>query len=200
MRLRDFGFTDGINEVIAVTINEDGSLNTAPVGIIVDDADGVKARVRLYKSHTRENIRRGSDLFANIVKDAQIFVLSAFEDLGHEYFDSVSPPVLRNALAWCRFVAELRGSHAYLEIVDGSVLRGEVRPVNRGFNAVIEALVHATRFVVFKDEEIRDELRRRILYYGEIVEKCGSKAEKEAYKMILERTGLGKNFSGAART
>ncbi len=190
MRLRDFGFTDGINEVVAITVNEDGSLNTAPVGIIVDDADDVTARIRLYASHTRRNVERGGDVVVNITRDPMIFVLSAFDDLGAEYFETLSPPILRNSLAWCRFTAKLRGSYAYIKLVEGSVVGSDTRPVNRGFNAVIEALVHATRLRIYRDEKARAELKSRIYYYGEIVEKCGSRAEREAYRLILKKAGL----------
>ncbi len=186
MRLRDFGFSEGINEIVAVTFNEDGSLNTAPMGVIVDDASSTRAKIRLYASHTRRNIARGSDVYANVVRDAVVFALAAFDDLSNEYFASLDPPVLKSALAWCKFKANLSGAYAELELVDGKVLCGELRAVNRGFSAVIEALVHATRYLVFRKEEFK----QRILYYKEICEKCGSEREKEAFRIILEKTGL----------
>lgn len=188
MRLRDFGLTEGINEVIAVTIGD--GINTAPIGIIVEDASSKHAMVRLYRSHTRENVRRGSRIFANIVRDPVVFALASFDDLDEGYFRSVNPPVLGSALAYCEFEAKLSGAFAELTLVDGNIFSKELRAVNRGFNAVIEALVHATRYVSFKEKRLKEELREKILYYKTIVEKCGSDREKEAFKILLERTGI----------
>ncbi|WP_202320615.1 DUF447 domain-containing protein [Archaeoglobus neptunius] len=187
MRLADFGFTEGINEIIAITRKADGSLNTAPIGIIVEDCSSRMARVRLYRSHTRENVEREGRLFANVIWDAVIFALASFDDLGPEYFESINPPVIKGAMAWCEFSARLEGGYAVLELVDGEVLQRQFRAVNRGFNAVIEALVHATRFVAIKDEAKKAELKNRIVYYSEIARKCGSEKEKNAFKIILEK-------------
>ncbi len=189
MKLADFGFTDGINEIIAVTINEDGTLNAAPIGIIVKSADDVKARARIFPSHTRKNIERGSDLFANIVNDPVIFAISAFEDLNEEYFSSLYPPVLSSALAWCKFKPQVVGNIIELTLVNGEVLGSSLRTVNRGFSAVIEALVHATRYIICEGEK-KEELRRKIEYYYKLCQRCGSKREKEAFKIILEKINL----------
>jgi len=187
LKLADFGFIEGINEIIAVTRNEDGSLNTAPIGIIVEDCNSTLARARLFRSHTRENVKRDKIMYANVIWDAEIFALASFQDLEQDYFESLEPPVLKNALSWCKFRAMLRGAYADLELVDGKVLRKGIRAVNRGFNAVIEALVHATRYVILKDENKKRELKERILYYHEIARKCGRDKEKKAFKIILER-------------
>ena len=189
MKLEDFGFTEGINEVIAVTIG--GFINTAPLGIIVENPKGRKAKVRLYPSHTRENVKRGSKIYANVVSDPIIFAISAFEDLTEDYFSSLDPPVLKSALAYCEFEAKLTGAFAELELVDGRVISKELRAVNRGFYAVIEALVYATRYLFFKDPEKKKEFRGKILHYKEIVEKCGSSKEKAAFKIILSKCNFG---------
>lgn len=187
MKLADFGFGEGINEVIAITRNPDGRWNTAPVGIIVEDSNSTIARARLYKNHTRENLKRDKILFANITDDVLVFTIASFEDLDVSYFSSLNPPLLKGAMAWCRFEAELRGGKAKLKLLDGEVVERKVRAVNRGFNAVIEALVHATRYIAFKDEEKRKELMKKILYYREIAEKCGGEREKRAFEIIMEK-------------
>jgi len=187
LRLADFGFVEGINEIIAITRNADESWNTAPMGVIVEDSSSTSAKVRLYRSHTRENVKREGVMYANIVWDAEIFAIASFDDLGESFFESLNPPVLRNSAGWCKFRAVLKGAYADLELLDGEVLRGEIRTVNRGFNAVIEALVHATRFVILKGENKRKELLEKILYYKEIAEKCGGEKEKKAFKVIMDR-------------
>ncbi len=174
--LRDFGLREGINEVIGITIAD--WINTAPLGVIVGD----NIKVRLFKNHTREFIKKTGFLYVNVIFDPVVFVISAFEDLSEDFFESFDPPIIRNALSWIKFKADLRGNYAYLSFINGEVLRRDFRAVNRGFNAVIEATIHATRFIIKKSRELRD----RIDYYGKIVERCGGKREKEAYKILLE--------------
>lgn len=190
LRLADFGFGEGINEVIAITRNPDGSWNAAPIGIIVEDSNSAIARVRLYKNRTRENLERDKILFANITDDALIFTIASFEDLDVGYFSSLNPPLLKGAMAWCEFEGELKGDEATLRLLDGKVVERKVRAVNRGFSAVIEALVHATRYIAFKDEEKRRELLGRILYYKEIAKKCGGDREKRAFEIIMKKIGI----------
>jgi hypothetical protein len=57
-----------------------------------------------------------------------------------------------------------------------------VRPVNRGFNSVIEATVHATRYVLSHDRD----LMTWIDHHATIVHKCGGSREKEALDLLLE--------------
>lgn len=190
MKLADFGFTEGINEVIAITENEDGSLNTAPIGIIVDDSNSILAKVRLYRSHTRSNIQRTGTVFVNVIWDAVIFSLAAFDDLGVEFFETLQPPVLKNSLVWCEFEAEFKGAYANLKLVNGGVLKKNIRAVNRGFNAVIESLVHATRYIVMRDEDKRRWLKEKIYYYHQIAMKCGGEGERKAFEIIFEKIGL----------
>ncbi len=181
-KLSDFGFTEGINEVIAVTAGK--GLNAAPIGIIVDDAHGNTARARLFPSHTRENIENGSPMWANVCFDAVLFVISAFEDPAEEFYTSIDPPILKGSAAYCKFECSLEGSKAILRFAEGKILNRPLRAVNRGFNAIIEATIHATRYATNR------ALEEKIRYCGTIVEKCGSKREKEAYRLLLEYAGL----------
>jgi len=180
LKLADFGFSNGINEIIAVTRGK--NLNTAPIGIIVEDENSVFAKARLYPSHTRENVKVNCKLWANVVVDPIIFTISAFEDLGEEYF-LPNKPVLKDALAYCEFEVKLKNSVAHLKLLHGEVINCSFRAVNRGFNVLIEALVHATRYRINRENR---RLREKILYYGEIIQKCGSNREKKAFDMILE--------------
>lgn len=182
MRLRDFGLRNGINEVIVITRGE--KLNTAPIGIIVENENSVFAKAKLFPSHTRSNLEKGSFFIANVVNDAVLFALATFEDLGEEYFENLDPPILNGSLAFCEFEARLEGSIANLRLLRGKVLRNEVRAVNRGFNAVIEALILATRL------KFNPKLSERIRECYEIIEKCGGEREKLALKIIKRETGI----------
>uniref|UniRef100_A0A7C3VMN6 DUF447 family protein n=1 Tax=Archaeoglobus fulgidus TaxID=2234 RepID=A0A7C3VMN6_ARCFL len=187
MKLHDFGFTEGINEIIAITENEDGSWNTAPIGIIVENSASTTAMARLYRNRTRANLERKGVLFANVIDDPIIFAISSFGNLDEDYFFSLDPPILKGSMAWCRFKAKMKNGTAILKLAGGDVIGGKVRAVNRGFNAVIEALVHATRYLAIRDEEKRRELLEKIYYYRELAEKCGSEREKRAFEIIMEK-------------
>ena len=57
-----------------------------------------------------------------------------------------------------------------------------VHPVNRGFNSIIDATVHATRYRVNRDPE----LKKLIDYHIAIVRKCGGKKELAALDLLVQ--------------
>jgi len=61
----------------------------------------------------------------------------------------------------------------------------QIQSINRGFNAVIEATVEATRYVVLKDKKYLDHIE----YYDTIVRKCGGSREKDAMKLLFDLVG-----------
>jgi len=182
MKPSDFGLRDGINEVIAITFFGDGRPNTAPIGVIVEDG---RAKVKLYLSHTRENVERDGRLWVNVIWDPIVWVLATFEDLGEGWFSSLSPPILKGALAWCEFecrkVGDENPAEFELKLRDGGVLRREIRAINRGFNALIEALVCATRL------DLNPKLMDRIEELSTLVRKCGDRRTKEAFEILLRK-------------
>ncbi len=179
--LEDLGLREGINEVIGITLGE--WINTAPLGIVIRGND---IYVRLYENHTKEFLKKTGKLFVNVVDDPVIFVVAAFEDLSEEYFESLDPPIIRGALSWMEFEAKLSGNLARLTFVRGEVIKRSVRAVNRGFNALIEALVSATRFVALKRKEFAED----VLRHSKIIRKCGGRREIEAYELLLKYCGL----------
>ncbi|MCS7121501.1 MAG: DUF447 family protein [Archaeoglobaceae archaeon] len=177
--LRELGFTDGINEVIAVTFKKDGSINTAPIGIILE---GDKTYARIYRSHTRENVERDKILYVNVILDPIVFALSTFEDLDESYFESLNPPKIKGTLSWCKFKAEIEGLIVHLHFLEGEIVRKYLRAYNRGFSALIEALILATRYT--------DEKFDEMMKYKNVVMRCGSEMEKRAFKVIEEKLGI----------
>ncbi|MEM0350748.1 MAG: DUF447 family protein [Archaeoglobaceae archaeon] len=182
MRLRDYGLRNGINEVVVITKGK--KLNTAPIGIIVEDEDGTIAKAKIFPSHTRENVEKGSFFIVNVIHDPVIFAISTFDDLSEDYFESLDPPIIKGSLAFCEFEAKIKGIFAELKLLGGKVLRKELRAVNRGFNAVIEALIFATRL------KMNPGFVEKIKECYEIIEKCGGEREKEAMEIIKEKTGI----------
>jgi len=175
----------GINEVIATTRQ-----NAAPMGIHVRNG---KTTVILFKgSHTADNVQKDGWIVANIVHDPVLYVRTAFDDLPGEMF--VDEPVsgltmqrLKGADAWAAFTATI--DHETPEtIVAALTLKKElirepgVHPVNRGFGSIIDATVHATRYLKTRDAD----LKNLIEYHTGIVRKCGGKQELAALALLQE--------------
>ena len=184
LKLKDLGFRNGINEVIGITFGE--WINTAPLGVIVEDEHSKNAWLRLYSNHTRKNLEKRGEIWFNIVRDPVVFAICSFDDLNSSYFQTLDPPIIKGSLSWCRMNAKLSGPIVKLELLEGEVLRREIIAVNRGFNAIIEALVHSTRFVELQNESLREKIR----YYLNLAMRCGGEREKEAVRIIAERVGI----------
>jgi uncharacterized protein len=178
----------GINEVIATT-----TFNAAPLGIHYREK---KFHAVLFLgSHTAENIARDGWVVANFIHDPVMYVKTAFEDLPRDQF--IEEPVngkvmqrLAGADAWAAFSATV--GHRTAESVTVALVpekeiieKVAVYPVNRGFNSLIDATVHATRYKVTRDAE----LKRHIDYHAGLVRKCGGKKELEALAILLEYIG-----------
>ncbi|MBE0520955.1 MAG: DUF447 family protein [Candidatus Methanoperedenaceae archaeon] len=185
--LAEFGIHEGISEVIVTTLSVNGVPNAAPVGLHKKDG---RLFFRLFNSKTLDNVLSRPVACANIVDDPVLFVRSALSDMDSGDFEFVDGfPVLNEALAWIRFRCECKKgekiSVVELSPVSCAVTSLTVRPVNRGFNAVIEALVDATRYVVFGGQKYLD----RIGYYDKLVGKCGGGREMEAMRLLYELIG-----------
>ncbi len=185
--IEKFGIQEGISEVIFTTISSDGIPNAAPMGL--HNKDG-RLFVRIYNSKTLENIMKKPIAAANIVDDPVLFVQSALSDVGPERFEFIDGfPVLKDAPGWILFECKCKKgeniSVVELSPVKGKINTRKLKPVNRGFNAVIEASIHATRYVVFREQKYLEHIE----YYNSIVKKCGGAWEKEAMGLLYELIG-----------
>jgi len=180
---------DGINEVIATTYQ-----NAAPMGIICRHGE---ARMVVYReSHTAGRIEDDAWVVANFIFDPVIYVLTAFEDLPLDNFtdeDAGGIPVQRltGAEAWAAYSAVIERKTDDAVMVKLSLLREEViapviHPVNRGFNSIIEATVHGTRFARTGDET----LKRLIIHHARLVKRCGGEREIEALSLLFGHLGI----------
>jgi hypothetical protein len=173
--------------VIFTTISPDGVPYAAPIGLHMKDG---RFFARIYNSKTLDNILGKNVAAANIVDDPILFVQSALSDIQPDNFDLIGGfPVIKDAVGWIAFECKCRKgkniSVVELLPVEAKINRRQIKPINRGFNAVIEATVEATRYVVLKDKKYLD----RIEYYDTIVQKCGGFREKEAMKLLFELLG-----------
>lgn len=180
----DFGILNGISEVIATTRSDSGIPNAAPIGIIWN-------RDRLYVqlfsgSHTRQNAARTGKIVANITHDLMMYVECTFEDPGPEAFEypgGMDYPVLKRVSAWILFECnQSKGNMFELTPIRGVIHDKPMLCINRGKNAVIEALVHATRYRLNGDAQYLDLIE----HYDRIVQRCGGDREKEAIARLKE--------------
>ncbi|MCD6455692.1 MAG: DUF447 family protein [Methanophagales archaeon] len=198
MNLKEAGIGEGISEVIVTTKSASGEPNAAPIGIIAvtnEDENENNYFVRLYKgSKTLSNARETNKLAANVTNDAVLFVKAAFEPLTETQFSLFNGfPVLKEANSWilfdCTFSEKTRETFVFrLTALAVKTNRKEVKAINRGRNAVIEAAILATRNAITEDERDRAEREKLMALYARIVEKCGGSREKEALKILQEKT------------
>ncbi|MBA7529625.1 hypothetical protein ES705_21823 [subsurface metagenome] len=66
--------------------------------------------------------------------------------------------------------------------------RKEVKAINRGRNAVIEAAILATRYVITADKREKEEIEKMMERYADVVAKCGGRSEKEAFGILHAKT------------
>ncbi len=182
--IEEFGIHEGISEVIFTTISPSGFPNAAPIGLHMKNN---RLFANLYNSKTLDNILGMGRACANIVDKPIPFVRSALSDIEYEAFEFIEGfPVLRDSLGWIMFdcIWKKGESVSVVELtpVNSNISRRTIKPVNRGFNAVIEAAIHATRYAALKDRKYIDYID----YYNGIVQKCGGRSEKDAMKLIYD--------------
>lgn len=178
----------GINEVIATT-----AFNAAPIGIHYREQ---KYHAILFSgTHTAENVARDGWLVANLTHDPVMYVKTAFEDLPREMF--IQEPVsgksmhrLAGADGWAAFTATVEHQNAgaltvSLRLEKELIEEVGLSPVNRGFNSLIDATVHATRYRITRNAE----LKQHIEYHAGVVRKCGGRKEIEALGMLMGYIG-----------
>ena len=198
MRLREAGIDEGISEVIVTTMSASGEPNAAPIGIIAtinNNKDENKYFVKLYEgSKTLSNVMDTNKLAANVTDDAVLFVKAAFENLNEAHFSLFSGfPVLNEANSWiifeCAIIERTHESFLFqLTSIALKINRKEVKAMNRGLNAVIEAAILATRYVITADKREKEEIEKLMELYADVVAKCGGRREKEAFGILREKT------------
>jgi hypothetical protein len=176
---------DGINEVIATT-----RYNAAPMGII--NREGKLRMVLFSGSHTAANVERDGWIVANFIFDPVLYVKTAFTDLEDDAFveeevDGFVVHRLKDAEAWAAFRAEITHRTKERRVITLTPLREEIRdlrlhPVNRGFSGIVEATVHATRYVMNGDPTLMEWID----HYARLVKKCGGEREWEALKLLQD--------------
>lgn len=184
----------GVTESLVATLGPNDRWNLAPLGLHppgggagsspAADADEVTART-WEETRTRRNFRVEGGGHVLFVRDPVTFVEAALSIVERD------EPILPAADAWARVEVERLESGSdgeatwadwALEPVESAVHRRAVPTTNRGYAAVVEASVAASRLDVAAYDS--GELRERIDYFESVVERCGRERDRTAFDRI----------------
>lgn len=177
----------GVTETIVTTLGPNDRWNVAALGVHAP-ADGEEPTARTWgRTRTWRNFRARETGYIQFTRDPVLFVDAA---LGIE---ERADPVLEAAHAWVEMTPERidSGTADGTEWVDWRLVAEDaevhsrvVPTFNRGYGAVVEATVAASRL----DVESYDtaELQDRIEYFEEVVERCGGPREVAAFERLRD--------------
>lgn len=182
----------GVTETVTTTMGPNGRWNAAALGVTAGDPPTSRTWGR---TRTRRNFEREGEGYVQFVRDPVVFVEAALSV--HE----VDDPVLDAADAWVRVAVERRdaGEEDGTEWVEwthdareSAVRRRVVPTTNRGFNAVVEATVAASRLgVPAYDGAV---LRERLDYLLGVARRCGGDPEVAAAERVTALAGENESF------
>ncbi|MFC4357146.1 DUF447 domain-containing protein [Halobium salinum] len=186
----------GVTESVVTTLGPNELWNAAALGLHApDDADAPVTATTWGRTRTRRNFERRGSGVVQFVTDPREFVDAALTIREEE------GPILPSADAWVeveveRLDAGVEGGASddgtewvewALHPVESAVLAERPLTINRGFYAVVDATVAASRLDVPAYDT--DELLDRLAYFAETVGKCGGPEEREAFETLGEVTG-----------
>ena len=176
----------GVTESIVTTRGPNDRFNVAALGLFAGDP--VTART-WGNTRTRRNFHREGGGYVQFVHEPVTFVDAALSITERD------EPVLESADAWVRVAAEqvdegvedgTRWEEWELRPLESAVLETRVPTIDRGFGAVIEATVAASRLGVAGYDE--EALRERLEYCASVVERAGDEREREALARVREHS------------
>ncbi|MHB9286317.1 DUF447 domain-containing protein [Halobacteriales archaeon Cl-PHB] len=176
----------GITESLVTTLGPNDRWNVAALGLDASGPDGVTART-WGRTRTWRNFTERGEGYVQFSTDPVDFVDAALA------VREETDPVLDSADAWARVTVERRaeGTSEGTEWVDwdlapveAAVERETVPTVNRGYFAVVEATVAASRLGV--DGYDQAALRDRLDYFEAVVQRCGGDRERAAFDRLRD--------------
>jgi len=172
----------GVTESIVTTRGPNDRYNVAALGVHAGDP----ATARTWgQTRTRQNVEARGQGYVQFAPDPVAFAEAALT------VREEPEPILETADAWAEVEFRRRDSGTEgetewvdwaLRPVDSRVERRGVRTTNRGYYAVIEATVAASRLGVEAYDQQR--LRQRLDYFEGVVETCGGSSEQAAFEIV----------------
>ena len=173
-----------IVETVTTTINPDGSVNCAAMGVEWGDEAIVIKPFRATR--TLRNLERNGAAVVNLTDDILLFAQAALDDPQPPTrpADVVDGAVLVDACSWREVaVAEIDASGPRARVTTRVVSRGVGREFvgfNRACHAVLEASILASRVRRLPFEEVRAELERLAI----LVDKTAGPRERAAMELV----------------
>jgi hypothetical protein len=181
----------GVTESVVATLGPNDRWNQAALGLHAPESAGERVTATTWgRTRTRGNFERRGGGVVQFTTDPREFVDAALD------VTETDEPVRAGAAAWVEVTAERldEGEEDGTEWVRWGLVPGastvrkrRVPTVNRGFYAVVDATVAASRLDVPAYDT--GTLLDRLDYFAETVERCGGPAERAAFDRIDELTG-----------
>ena len=180
-----------IRECIVTTLNEEGSVHIAPLGLIADEGGFIIAPFR--PSATLDNLRSHPYAVANFTDDVLVFAgcltgcLTGRRDWPTRPSTHVPGVVLEGALSHAELAVDHVEEDEQRPRFHCRVVHEASHAAFKGFNraqaAVIEAAILASRVHMLPREKIERELG----YLQIAVEKTAGPREHEAWRLLVEK-------------
>lgn len=183
----------GVTESVVTTLGPNDRWNVAALGLHAPDDDvGSSSLVTARtwgRTRTWRNFRERGGGYVQFTSDPVTFAEAAMT------VREEADPVLSSADAWTRVTVERidageDGDTQWvewgLESGESAVERETVPTTNRGYYAVIEATVAASRLDVPAYD--RAELASRLAYFADVVDRCGGERERMAMDLIRDHS------------
>ncbi len=178
--------TEPILETVVTTINPDGSVNCAAMGVEWGEQRIV---IKPYRgTRTLRNLRATRAAVVNVTDDILLFSQAALGDPHPPTRPaaSVDGAVLDDACSWREVRVEAIDERARRARVDTVVIDAgagrEFLGLNRARHAVLEASILASRARMLPPEEIAADLRRLQV----LVDKTAGPREREAMDFVIK--------------
>ncbi|MEM4446449.1 MAG: DUF447 family protein [Candidatus Jordarchaeales archaeon] len=201
LRLSKLGFEPKcVYEVIVTTLNEDKTLNAAPMGVLLG-GDDILIMQPYIATRTYHNISRTREAVVNITDDITLFFTTIFEkekvrELPVLKAKHVSVPILADSKAYVECMVEGEPvvydgrAKVTLRALECGLLSQNSRPICRAFNVILESIIHFTRvkYLVEKgDINGVMKLLELITFYKDLVKRvCGGTRYEEMMNRIYE--------------
>ncbi|QRV15151.1 DUF447 family protein [Haloterrigena salifodinae] len=194
----------GVTETVVATRGPNGLWNLAALGLFAPEwsdvanegpegdsnetPDPVTART-WGSTRTRGNFRQQGEGYVLFVDDPVRFADAALSIVERE------TPVPDAANAWARIAVEsletgvdegTEWERWALRPVEAAVESTAVPTIDRGFGAVVEATVAASRLGVAGYDD--EDLRERLEHYASVVDRAGGPREREALERVREHS------------
>ncbi len=176
-----------IRECIVTTMDEQGRVQIAPLGLIEEGDSWVIAPFR--PSTTLDNLRAVPFAVANYTDDVRVFAgcLTGRRDFPLTASSAIAVPRLASALAHAELAVETVTEDEQRPRFRCRVVREEVHAPFRGFNrakaAVVEAAILVSRLHMLPREKVEQE----IAYLKIAISKTAGPEELEAWGWLMER-------------